>query len=305
LATAGDGSKAQGEVEFYRADDAAGAIVVLAGSVVRTANRKEFVTLENAVFGPTDLGPVTVPVEAVTTGYAWNVPGATVTAGGEQIEGDIAFIKNLNCVDTLAAMNPAIDLELRVRQPAATTGGTDECLNAIGEDRGIARQPGELAEAYRYRIATTPDAVSPDSIRRAANAILAPYDSAVCFREVGTNLLPGFFLDHDAWDLDFDLRAEDRFKLWLDVATFRGFFLLGVPRIHDAEYRGLVYDGSTADTYLMQNAYDTSDSAATNAAYDAYGVMNTGVYLALRDAVLDRVVGGVGFDLYIEEIGCF
>ena len=312
------GAKATGTVEFYRDAATAGAITLLAGTVVRTANRKEFVTTQNAVFGALDLGPITIAIEAVTEGYAYNVRGATTSAGGELIPGDIAFIKKGRVVDNATDMNPAIDLEMRVRNIAATSGGEDKCIDAIGEDLGLPRNVGEDTEAYRLRIASTPDAVSPDAIRRGVDAVLAPYGLGGCLREVGTPLLPGLFFDaggttdavqdpaHNfAYDMDFDLRPEDRFKLLLSTFDMRGFFLVGVPAIYDAQDAGLVYDGSNADTFKLQNAYDTTAVDAPNAAYDGASVLATAVYKSISDTIRDRVAGGVGYDLYIESIGCF
>ncbi len=315
---AGEGTKAAGVVEFYREDDAAGELTYKAGSVVRTSNGKEFVTLEDAVFGPTDLGPVVVSIESVDYGYVYNVAGAVTTAGGELLEGDINDIK-FGIVED-AGGNPTIDLNMRVRNVQATTGGADKCLEALGQDVGIFRNLGESIEAYRLRIQTTPDTVSPDAIRRGVNDLLAPYDSAVCLREVGTDLFPGFFYDagssadspqdamtNFAYDMDFEQRPEDRFKLYLNTLEFRGFFLVGLPKFEFPSFAGLVYDTSSADTFPIRNAFDTTAMDAENAAWDGSGAaqLQTGIYKSIYDVVDAKRAGGVGFELYIEEIGCF
>jgi hypothetical protein len=312
VSTAVSGAKAVGVVEFYRANADAGAITLSAGTVVRTSSGKEFVTTADAVFGGAALGPVTAAIEAALEGYEYNVPGQVSTAGGETLPGDINDIK------TMVTPTPAFDVEMRVRNVAATTGGRDKCLDAAGEDRGIPRGLQESNDAYRFRILNTPDAISPAAIRRGVNAILFPFDAEVCLREVGTPLFPGFFYDagssvdspqnprnNYAYDMDFDARPEDRFKLWLSTLEFRGFFLLGVPELVESEYFGLVYDGSDADTFRLKNAYDTTTAVAPNAGYDGFTVLNSTIYKAISDTVTKKKAGGVGFDLYVEAIGCF
>lgn len=66
------------------------------------------------------------------------------------------------------------DLGLTVRQPSAATGGRDGELDMLGEERNIPRQSGESDAAYRQRIVTLPDVVSPGAIMRACSRILSP-----------------------------------------------------------------------------------------------------------------------------------
>lgn len=108
----------------------------------------------------------------------------------------------------------ADDLGLSVgnQDGAAQTPGSYPMLDALGGERGIPRGPGEPDEAYRERVATVADIVSPNAIRRIGNRIWAPYSGGVCLREVGLQLLPGLYCDADpasasdlakyAYDLD-------------------------------------------------------------------------------------------------------
>ena len=315
---AAGGTKASGEVEFYRTDAGAGALTVRAGSVVRTGNRKQFVTTEDAEFGGADLGPHTVAVTAITEGFEWNVAGRVVTDSGISLEGDIFDIEKGNVTDIADPNIPLMDLEMRVRNLSATGGGADKCLDALGQDLNMPRAFGESDDAYRLRIQTTPNTVSPAAIKDGANDVLNAYGKEVCLREVGTPLLPGIFYDgggstdspqvpanNYAYDMDFAQRPEDRFKLFLSTLDFRGFFLLGVPKFVESNFPGLIYDTVSGDSYPIQNAYDTTAADALFAAYDGVEILSAGIYKAISDATDQRRAAGVGFDLYFEEIGCF
>jgi hypothetical protein len=310
------GEKAIGVVELFRTDTTAGALTYRNGSIVQTASGKEFITTENATFGALDLGPVAVDVEAITEGYEWNVLGSVVTAGGETLPGDIDTIRKGLVVDT--SNDPTIDLSMQVRNTAPTSDGQDKCLDARGQEVGLPRRLGEGDEEYRFRIFTTPDTISPEAIKRGANAILRPFDEEICLREVGTPLLPGLFYDagsssdspqvpanNYAYDMDFTTRPEDRFKLYLSTLDYRGFFLVGVPRLVEVETTGLVYDGTTTDVFQLKNAHDTVSITAPNAAYDGITLLSSGTYSAIYDIVAEKKAGGVGFELYIEDVGCF
>lgn len=316
--SAHDGAKATGLVEFYREDDSAGAYIIPRGSVVQTLTRKEFVTTEDVIVDAGRLGPFSGAIEAITEGYEYNVLGALTTPGGELLEGEIQSIKVAKLVSDLTTQDPVVDVFLRVRNIEPTTGGEAKCLDALGQDRGMPRFPFEETEAYRYRIASTPDTVSPDAIRRGVDAILAPYGGACCLREVGTNLLPGMFYDagastdavqddrkNFAYDMEPDIRPEDRFKVWLSFREMRGFFLVGVPALIETEFAGLTYDGDSFDPYDVPNAYDTESPSASNAAYDGGSTLKAAVYKAIWDTINQRRAGGIGFDLYIEDRGCF
>jgi hypothetical protein len=311
LSTAGGGTLATGSVEFYRGSFAAGAITLTAGTVVSTPDGRRFRTTSSAVFGATELGPKTATVSAVAVGYSYNVPGRVTTAGGEVLEGQIREIV------TLMTSVPAIDPAMMVRQITATTGGAAACLDGLGNDVEIPRHPDESDDAYRVRIRETPDAVSPGAVQRGVDKLLAAVNSAGCLREVGTGKLPGIFYDagtsldspqvparNFAYDMDGTVRPEDRFKLYLSVADFRGFFLVGVPRVVVSQF-GLVYDGTSADAHPMQNAYDTTALNAVNADYDGVTQQASALYKSVYSLIQDKKAGGVGFSLYVEDVGCF
>lgn len=312
LMHAHDGARAGVLVEFFREVATAGPLTIKAGSIVSTPEGREFRTLLDVAFGALDLGPFTVMCEAVGQGYGWNVLGQRTTAGNETLEGEVSVTRRLLLRDT--TNQPMIDPAMRVRNLLDATGGADACLDALGQDLGVPRNVHEAEGSYRLRIQQAPDTISPAAIRRGVDRILAPLGLGCCLREVGTPLFPGFFYDappstdpanNFAYDMDFDLRPEDRFKLLLSLSTFRGFFLVGVPDIVDSAFPGFLYDGHSGDAFPVTNAYDTTAVNALFGAYDGSFTVSTAVYKAISDDVDARRAGGVGFTLYVERVGCF
>lgn len=83
------------------------------------------------------------------------------------------------------------------QQPA---GGRLGFLDELGKERNTLRAPSEEDDTYRQRIAQPADNVSPNAIRRTISRVMG--NLPWCFREVGTDSLKGFFLDHDFYDYD-------------------------------------------------------------------------------------------------------
>lgn len=106
----------------------------------------------------------------------------------------------------------AVDWGLQVTNPDAPAPGAQAMLDALGEERKIARAPGEDDASYRKRVAQIADTVCPNAIRRIGNRIWSPYGQTVCLREIGLQKYPGFYFDGNpgstsalagyAWDLD-------------------------------------------------------------------------------------------------------
>jgi hypothetical protein len=270
----------------------------------------------------------------------------------------------------------------------AVVPGSYPMLDALGEERGIYRAPGEPDEAYRLRVAAIADMVSPNAIRRIGNRIWSLYGGVVCLREVGQPLFPGIYPDAPpspvdstkyAFDLDglkmrgaktgeffdgervvqnnggvlmtarvtttrdaapigspvppvdplylevaavrgpgfvvgvpvvgetsgatfvpnaiqYGLRPVDRFKLNLDYTEFRAFFLLGVPPPVLGEF-GIPYDAP--------HPYNAFDAAPYLTFSDGYPVTSATLNQATYQAIDRARAGGVGFDLYPEDLGCF
>ena len=166
------GSRATGTVQLRRAaihPDGI-SVTVKAGSILTTSiGGRDFLTTEDVVFGPTDVGPFNVGVQAISVGYEWNVPGEVTTAAGEVLAGDIDTVKML-------VEDPDYgDVTIQVSQTAATSGGTDDALSGLGGDRGMMKLPGELADPYRVRIRQLADTISPDAFKHAMDSALSRY----------------------------------------------------------------------------------------------------------------------------------
>lgn len=201
------------------------------------------------------------------------------------------------------------DFAISVTNEFSPAGGRSAMLDELGHDRNVNRSPGETDDQYRLRVWKLPDVVSPNAIRRAANRVLSQYGTAACFREVGDvdHLFPGFFYDVApadvafdskyayAYDLDFAVRPQDRFKLVMDYTEFRAFFMIGVPPASLGEF-GFAYD-ATGEI----NFYDSSPYLDF---YDGYALTSSIINRRVWDAVEKARAGGVSFDLYEERISC-
>jgi hypothetical protein len=87
---------------------------------------------------------------------------------------------------------------------------------------------------------------------------------------------------------------ERRWRVWLNLAEFRGFFLVGVPPL-GVDDIGLPYDTGPHGAY---------DAAPYDDFYDGYSPTAADVYRSVYHAVDTVRAGGVAFDLYVERIGC-
>jgi hypothetical protein len=94
------------------------------------------------------------------------------------------------------------DWGLAVANTAQPTGGTSDMLDTLGLERKMPRFTGEPDSAYRLRIATVSDVVTPNAMLRKLNSTLTTKGLAWTFREVGASGLPGFFYDSDFYDND-------------------------------------------------------------------------------------------------------
>lgn len=193
---------------------------------------------------------------------------------------------------------------LAARNAASPAGGSSPTLDHIGEERRIGRSPGESDDAYRARIGTRPDVISPNALIRAMNRVLAPYGLTGCLREPSDlDTFPGLFYDAPAngpmsrryaYDLDFTTRPDDRYKLALDLVEFRGFFLATIPPMSLGEF-GCAYDQGFVCFY---------DSAPFLTFYDGFAATSAATRIAIWNALDKTREAGVGFDLVEDRFGC-
>jgi hypothetical protein len=311
---AAGGARATGLVEFYRPTDAAGEGTVLAGTVVTTSKGdRRFTTTQDAVFGPTDLGPVAVPVLSIAEGWEYNVPGQGISKGGEVLPGDIDTV--LIARQSTPTESPAFwDASVKVRNIVATTGGRPPMLDGLGADRGVVRQPGESDTDYRYRVRTLPDTVSPAAIRRFLTTLFARYgltfdlvetwekDYQTCWDYPSSNAgtptyyggpLPAWLAPWEEvfvydWPDPADPGSVPISNRWLDSVEMRAAFIVGVPLLAALEDVGMAYD----DTAVTPADRTTVQGSVTGRrAVSAYDVPAT------LDSAFGPQGGYDGFDL--------
>ncbi len=119
------------------------------------------------------------------------VSGATATV---LTTTDLAFVPESGTVDW-RLLPWGIGLGITVTNTTSPTGGRAGMLDELGAERAVGRASGEPDEIYRPRVSTPADVVSPNAIVRALIRTLGSIP--FCFREVGTELLRGFFYDGD------------------------------------------------------------------------------------------------------------
>lgn len=139
------------------------------------------------------------------------------------------------------------DWNLTSTNPESPRGGLAGFLDELGNERSIARTPGEDDESYRARVREIADVVTPNAIRRALNRALSglPW----CLREVGQANFRGLFLDGTG-EPPSDTPGRDRCDaLDYDAITYTGqrsslAFLEGEPvAVEDPATFGRVVEG--------------------------------------------------------------
>lgn len=148
-------------VTFFRASIAAGAVTMLAGTIVRASRGGQtYRTLTDAAFAPTDLETTTTAI-AMGLGYEYNIQGPFVDPAGRIWPGE------LDTID-LPLQSPIFgDPSVQVRNDAPAAGlGRPATLDALGGERNLRRQPAETDVHYRARIRTLPDTITPAAIKR-------------------------------------------------------------------------------------------------------------------------------------------
>lgn len=208
---------AVGVVAISRPSFVAGAVTVKAGTIVTTSQGgRNFITQSDAVFGATDLGPVSVNITAEASGFEYNLPGPFTSAGGDLVPGPIDSFYILTT-------DPAYgDISFTVAMVGDTAGGTSQDLEALGFDRGITRNQGEPVQNFRLRVRSLADTVSPGAINRVLTSLLGALH--YCFREVGQPSLRGVFFDGN--EVTGNVDTFDFFDV--DSFAFNGTLTSGV-----------------------------------------------------------------------------
>jgi hypothetical protein len=119
------------------------------------------------------------------------------------------------------------DWGLSVSNAEQPSGGTAAVLDLLGKERNLPRITGEEDDTYRQRVAAIADVVTPNAVKRRLNKTLTqgPLGLSWCFREIGTPLFPGLFLDVDFFDYDaqgVSLSASAGFQPYEPVTQSQG-----------------------------------------------------------------------------------
>jgi hypothetical protein len=193
------------------------------------------------------------------------------------------------------------DLGFKITSLRQITLGREPDLEMLGDNRGLYPEKKESEEAFRRRIATLPDVITPAALNRTVNRILAPLKLKSHVIDIGDEV-HGFFFDQDAYDYYEPgyLFPENPWKLLLDITEAYGFFYVLVPWVAEGDY-GIFYDEGPS-IYLPDKGlflgpcWDDGflDGESPVAKYDIYPTI-------FREMTL-RKLGGVQFAM-IPDIG--
>lgn len=309
---------------FYRATDTAGAVTILAGSIVRaSAGGQTFRLIENAIFGATDL-EASATARAVGYGYEWNIRGPFVDPQGATWPGE------LDTIDLPLQDPPFTDTTILVRNDADADGlGRPGTLDAIGDgERNLPRQPNETDTSYSDRIRTLPDTISPAAILRQIKNYLRPYPiwwRAIetwehayqeCYDAVDEAASADF--GGDTYDANLCCYDDPRDpspmqNRWLAETDHLGAFIVEIATPPAIEDFGMAYDDPANDEADVTttvgirafSAFDVPDSLAPPALPGCYDGVDFGIdrlFSGLFDLLEEIKAAGIFVTIHIKEI---
>lgn len=198
--------------------------------------------------------------------------GDEAPVGGDQ-SSNLAAADRLDAYDTdVFLFKPSAMVSFTVGEPLAlelTAGGFSMRIGTMGRTENgtwfsVLREPGSSLPVF------------------AAGWQLRGIDSGV--------ILTGL----TGWEYP-DAAIARRWRTWLSFAEMRAYFLVGVPAFAIGEF-GMAYDVGTRD------AYDARIPIGN--AWDGYPANNFEIYQRVFNSIDPKKVGGVGWELYQERIGC-
>lgn len=204
------------------------------------------------------------------------------------------------------------DLGLSLVSVEAFSGGRDDDLYILGDNRGVYRQDGEDDDVFRDRVSRLADVVSPNAIIKAVNRILRPlgFTGGACDVQPGgiASGFDGLFLDVDATlapdfvsALDLygagDLFPTKHYFVLQSAQEAYGWFLVKVPYMGAGDFgiyldEGPIYFDDTVGVYY---------GPASTGWLDGYPIDASATYAAIYAAVDAIRMGGVGFTLVRRE----
>ena len=208
-----------------------------------------------------------------------------------------------------------LDMGFAISSIEAATGGRDNVLKILGDERGLQQQPGESDAAFANRAAKLPDMVSPNAINRAINRVLGEYgywgrardlggpktgkrpSYRGAFFDVATIAAPGYVSVFDMYEPG-DLFPVETTMLQLSLEESKWHFFVEVPRLMLGDW-GPFFDESPSvgdgDGFYISHAFD-------HAAYDGYPITAYQIYARVHNTVDSLRMGGIGFTLLYADL---
>ena len=208
-----------------------------------------------------------------------------------------------------------LDMGFEILSLEAATGGRDNVLKILGDERGLQQQPGESDDAFSKRAAKLPDMVSPNAINRAINRILGEYgywgrardlggpttgkrpSYRGVFFDVATIAAPSYVSVFDMYEPG-DLFPVEATMLQLSEEESRWHFFVEVPRLGLGDW-GPFFDESPSvsagDGFYISDAFE-------HAAYDGYPITAYQIYARIHNTVDSLRMGGIAFTLIYADL---
>lgn len=251
------------------------------------------------------LGWVTDTVNGVTAFYVRaRITGVPVIT--QQPLGQQAYTLNPNQLDSESGtvswtIMDWTGLGVEVKKIAAFSGGRDNDLRLMGDERKVTQQSNETDDAFRNRASRLAEVVSPQAIRNAVNRALEPMGlrgEAFDVQQDGQELtfFNGFFADVDAADYyePGDVFPESPFKLPLSYEEAYGSFFVRLPYLGGSGGQDF---GIFADEGPIVNI-DPPDvflgPAADEGFVDGFAIQGDAITAGIFDIVTRIRLGGVG-----------
>lgn len=209
-------------------------------------------------------------------------------------------------------------LGLRIDFAQAFSGGRDDDLYVLGDERKAYQQPGESDEVFRDRASRLADVVSPNAIVRVINRILRPFGYEGEAIDVTIDTTPdntlvgagftGLFCDVDAIlapeilaALDLyasgDLFPKDPWLVLQSAQEAYGWFLVLVPYLGEGDFGIFLDEGPLFFDETVQVYY----GPFIEGWMDGKPVDGDAAVAAIYNAINIIKLGGVGFTIVRRE----
>lgn len=304
---------------WKRANVAAGAFTIKAGTLVRNKAGAVFRQTADLPFGGGDLGPLTAPAVAVGYGEEWNLLGRYTSPRGEILPGEI------DTIDMLLLDPPFVERSLTVENISDITNGQLGILHVHGIDVDLPPVRGETDASYQGRILDIAKAVDPLDVRHR----LRQFFEAICYAEsdwyIVETFAHAFTSFYDAPEAVYPLYPDYNPTLgvyddprptspirgrWLDMANAEGAGILEFRDLPAVEETGMVFDDpaltqaelATTLGTRATSAFDLTDDVVTcrHSCYDGFDLEREAILKKLSDLLESITLHGVNTTLVAQ-----